>query len=67
MKKFVRLATCFVSSSAVSIAVGWWYIIHYARTAGLTEQNVDTFIWTVIGLGMIATAGLTGGLYWMAR
>jgi len=39
------------------------YIIHYWRTSGLTEQNVNTFMWSVIIASELAILALTTLFY----
>lgn len=59
MKTAMRMILSVVSSTAVVGAVSWWYMIHYARTTGLTEQNVNPFMWSVLGVSALAIIGLT--------
>jgi heme/copper-type cytochrome/quinol oxidase subunit 1 len=59
VKSAIKAFLCLLFSTAVVVAFSWWYIIHFARTTGLTEQNVNPFMWSVIAASVLLIAGLT--------
>jgi len=59
VKSAIKAILCLLFSTAVVVAFSWWYIIHFARTTGLTEQNVNPFMWSVIAASVLLIAGLT--------
>jgi hypothetical protein len=67
MKTTFRVIISLFCSAALVVAFSWWYIIHYARTTGLTEQNVNPFMWSVIGASAVAIIGLTTLCYRVVR
>jgi heme/copper-type cytochrome/quinol oxidase subunit 1 len=59
VKAAIKTILCLLFSMAVVVAFSWWYIINFARTTGLTEQNVNPFMWSVIAASVLVIAGLT--------
>jgi hypothetical protein len=59
----IRLLICLISAFFISLSVGWWFIIHVYRTVGVADQNVNSFMWSVIAAGFLATAALTWLFY----
>jgi heme/copper-type cytochrome/quinol oxidase subunit 1 len=59
VKAAIKAILCLLFSTAVAVAFSWWYIIHFARTTVLTEQNVNPFMWSVIAASVLLIAGLT--------
>jgi heme/copper-type cytochrome/quinol oxidase subunit 1 len=59
VKAASKAILCLLFSTAVVVAFSWWYIIHFARTTGLTEQNVNPFMWSVIAASVLVIAGRT--------
>lgn len=67
MKRAFAAIMGFLASLALIVPLSWWYMIHYARTVGLTEQNVNHFMWSVIGGSACAIIALTTLFYRSVR
>jgi len=67
MKQFARIAISTFCAVTIAIVTGWWYLIHYARTTGFTEQNINQMIWTIVMLGLIASVAMAAAFYRMIR
>ena len=59
MKTAGRIIVSVFAAAAISIGLWWGYLIYYGRHGGLTEQNVNSFMWSVIAAGLLTTTGLT--------
>jgi hypothetical protein len=67
MKKAARIVLSLISSIALVLFFSRWYVMYYERISGVTEQNVNVFMWSVIGASALAIIGLTALCYRMVR
>ena len=65
MKQFAGLAISVCCAVTIAVIAGWLYLIHYARTTGCPEQNINQVIWTALLLGVIASVTMKAAIYRM--
>jgi hypothetical protein len=62
-----RIFLSIIAAAAMTLSLGWWIVVHYGRTIGLTDANVKTFRNPLFGAGVVSTILLTFGFYRLLR
>ena len=67
MRTMTKILVSIIAAAAMTVSLGWWCVVHYGRTIGLTDANVKTFRNPLFGAGVVGTILLTFGFYRLLR
>jgi hypothetical protein len=67
MRTMTKILVSIIAAAAMTLSLGWWSVVHYGRTIGLTDANIKTFRNPLFGAGVVGTILLTFGFYRLLR
>jgi hypothetical protein len=67
MKTALRIFVSLTSSAVLVTAVSWLFLVHFLRNVEIADQNLNTFMWSVIAVSALAIVGLKTMFYRAVR
>jgi hypothetical protein len=67
MKTALRIFVSLISSAVLVTAFSWLFLVHFLRNIQVADQNINSFMWSVIAVSALAIVGLTTVFYRAVR